>query len=333
MARKLGICIVGCGWMGRVHAEGYRTLQDEVDVYYCSRTEEKAREYMEKHGGVGLFTDYGKVLESPEIDGVDICLPHDQHRDHAVRAFRNGKHVAVEKPMSMNVAEADAMVAAAEESKKCFMVAENFRYWPHLARGAELVRQQVAGEVFFIQVNCMTYYVVSGWRRPKASAGGGVLIDIGHHFVDLAVMLGGEVQSVYAQFARKTIDVIDTEDTAIVSLRYRSGVIGELNLSFGSPKSPPAPVFVAYGNKGTIAFNEQGLVVNTGDTPEIVMKRDESSVKDGWWSESIREAARDFARSIREGRQPVMTGRTGRHDMEIILAGEKSAKIGEVIRL
>lgn len=333
MSKKLGICIAGCGWMGRVHAEGLQSLADRVDVYYLSRTEEKAKEYIEKHGGAGFFTRLEDVLSSPAIDALDVCLPHDMHLEHVVKAFQAGKHVATEKPMSMNVAEADQMLAAAAKAGKKFAVVENFRYYPHLVKGAAMAEEGAVGEVFFIQVNFMAYYVVSGWRRPMSSAGGGVLIDVGHHFIDLAVMLGGEVASVFAQTSRKTVAVIDAEDTAILNLKYRNGAIGGLNLSFGAPKAPAYPMFVVYGNKGTIYYNDKGLFVHTGSEPQLAMERNEAAFKEGLWSEAIRNGARDFALAILEDREPVMTGQKGRHDMAIISAGINSAKIGEMVNV
>ncbi len=242
--QRVGICVVGLGWMGRVHCEALASLRGKVALFVASRDPAKAKEFSEKFGAEGWFGDYEKPFDDERVHVIDICLPHDLHLPTALKAFESGKHVLTEKPMALNLDEAKRMVQAAREHGKLLAVAENMRTYDHCVRARELILDGAIGEPFFVQINHFAYYVPGGWRQPMSSAGGGSLIDVGHHYVDLAVMLGGRVETVFANTHRKTVTEIDGEDTAILHLVYENGATGHLVTSFGMPGTPIAPFVI-----------------------------------------------------------------------------------------
>lgn len=326
--KRVGVCVVGLGWMGRVHCEALAPLREKVALFVASRDPEKAREFAEKFGAEGWFGDYERPFDDERVHVIDICLPHDLHLPTALKAFESGKHVLTEKPMALNLDEAKRMVQAAREHGKLLAVAENMRTYDHCVRARELVLDGAIGEPFFVQINHFAYYVPGGWRQPMSSAGGGSLIDVGHHYVDLAVMLGNRVDTVFANTHQKTVTQIDGEDTAILHLVYESGATGHLVTSFGMPGTPIAPLFIVTGTEGSVYYEHlgRGLILHKkGNEPQVVLPCPEMSSRD-WWEETIRKGVRAFVNGFFEGKEEPLSSKGGLHDMAIIDSAYKSAK-------
>lgn len=325
---RVGVCVVGLGWMGRVHCEALATVKDKVALFVASRDPTKAKEFAEKFGAEGWFGDYEKPFEDERVQVIDICLPHDLHLPVALKAFEAGKHVLTEKPMALNLDEAKQMVQAARKHGKLLAVAENMRTYDHCVRTCQLIADGAVGEPFFVQINHFAYYVPQGWRQPMSSAGGGSLIDVGHHYVDLAVMLGGQVETVFANTHQKTVKEIEGEDTAILHLVYESGATGHLVTSFGMPGSPVAPLFIVAGTEGSIYYEHhgRGLVLHRkGRELEVVLPLPDMSSRE-WWEETIRKGVRAFVEGFFEGKEAPLSSEGGLHDMAIIDAAYESAK-------
>ena len=332
---RLGVCVVGLGWIGRVHCEALASLGEQVALFVCSRDAGKAKEFADRFNAVAWFTDYRHALQDDRVEVVDICLPHDLHLPYALQAFDADKHVLTEKPMARTLDEARQMVQTARQRSKLLAVAENMRTYAHCVRAQQLVYDGAIGEPFFVQVNHFAYYVPQGWRQPLASSGGGSLIDVGHHYVDLAVMLGGRVRTVFATTHRKTVTDIEGEDTAIMHLLYANGATGHLVTSFGMPGTPVAPLFLVAGTEGSVYYEQhgRGLVWHRkGRDPEVVLPPPAMSGRD-WWEETIREGVRAFVQGASEGREQPLSADDGLHDMAVIDAGYRSAQTGQPVRV
>lgn len=333
MAEGIGICVVGLGWMGRVHSEAIASLGEEAALFVCSRDANKAQDFAQRYGAIAWFTDYDLLLTDDRIQVVDICLPHHLHLPYALKAFEAGKSVLVEKPMALNLDEAQRMAQAARQHRKLLAVAENMRTYPHCAEGQRLINEGAIGEPFFVQINHFAHYVPRGWRQLLATAGGGSLIDVGHHYVDLAVMLGGRVKTVYAHTHRKTVTEIEGEDTALLHLTYESGATGHLVTSFGMPGAPVEPMFVVAGTEGSLYYEHKGrglILHRKGKEPQILLP---AGVPESDWEETIRLGVRAFVKGFREGKEEPLSSDGGLHDMAIIDAGYRSAKTGQPITM
>lgn len=336
MSRPLNVAVLGCGRMGEVHGEAYATQRNEADVFYASRDRGQARRYAERFGGAGVFGSYDEAIASPAIDAVDICLPDHLHAATAEAAFAAGKHVLVEKPMATSLEDADRMIHAAERAGKTLSIAENFRFLPHLERAKELIAESALGEVFLIEVNHFESLQPRGWRVDARGDGSGALIDVGHHFVDMAVQLGGPIDWVFAQYAGRTGAQYVDEDTAIVMLGYRNGVIGQLTGTIAAPGAPPQPTFIVCGAKASLFFDWQsGLWMGTGRAwaPRtlILAKEPEPADSFGYWGAAIHAMVRGFVHDLGSDRSPGVTGEIGRHDLAIILAARQSARTRAVV--
>lgn len=215
MAKELRIGLIGCGFMGRTHSNAYRRLNNFFTVEHrpvlkviCDSVAEKAR----KHAGVWGFerteTDWKKLVEDDDIDLIDICVPNNAHHDIAIAAAANGKMVLCEKPLAMNVAEAEEMVKAVEEAGVANMVWFNYRRVPSIALAKQIVEEDRIGRPFHYRATYLQDWTIAEdvpqggdalWRLDANVAGSGVTGDLLAHSIDTAMWLNGPIARVVAK--------------------------------------------------------------------------------------------------------------------------------------
>jgi predicted dehydrogenase len=189
--------IVGCGFMGRMHANVFKALGNADLVAFADLKPERAKAYADEFGG----NSYGSIAEMVKAEGLDavhICTPTDTHKDLTLEAFDAGVHVLCEKPMAMSVAEADAMIAGAASSGKRLMIGHCIRFWPEYQVLKELVDTQRFGKL--LSVNLTRYgsfptWQEDDWNEFEERAGGGVL-DMHIHDTDYILHLLGEPDTI-----------------------------------------------------------------------------------------------------------------------------------------
>jgi predicted dehydrogenase len=204
--RKLRIALIGYSFMGSIHAQAWTTAPRffNLDVApvlaaVCGRDKEAARLFADKFGIGRVETDWRTLVEDPEIDAVDICVPGNLHAEIALAALQAGKHVLCEKPLANTLAEAEKMTLAAEEARvqgALAMVGFSYRRTPALAYARELVRDGRLGTIRHIRASYLQDWIVDEefplvWRLDKDKAGSGALGDIGAHILDLAQFVTG----------------------------------------------------------------------------------------------------------------------------------------------
>lgn len=331
MKKKLGVCLIGCGRIGEVHARTYSSLKDEVELFLCDSVLERAKLLKDRYGGAKTFLKYEEAIKNEEVDLVDICLPHNRHVEPVELVCDLNKHILLEKPVARNLKEADEILRAIKDFTGKFMVAECWRFYPHIVKAKELIQRGEIGDVFLIQVNSLGYYVPPLWRRNKDVMGGGVLIDRGIHFIDMLLYLGGKVESVFSECAHKVVPEMEGEDTAIGILRFKNGIIGEINVSWGIRNPPLFPWFVVYGSKGNI-YGRQRLYITSpkySQKEECVVIDDREVCDD----EMVDLTIKYFLDCVRENKHPIFTPGMARDDLEVVEAIYFSWKKGKLISL
>jgi predicted dehydrogenase len=207
MTETLGVGMVGYAFMGAAHSHAWRTAPHVFDlpltpvmVALCGRDGAAAAAAAQRLGWAEAQTHWRKLIGRPDIQLIDICAPGDQHAEIAIAALDAGQHVLCEKPLANTVAQAQAMVAAAERARArgvAAMTGFNYRRVPAIALARELVESGRLGSIRHVRANYLQDWLTDPefpltWRLEREHAGSGALGDLGAHIVDLAQYLTGE---------------------------------------------------------------------------------------------------------------------------------------------
>jgi predicted dehydrogenase len=217
MSKPLRVGMVGYGFMGRTHSNAYKRLNDFFPVEHrpvlkavCARDRKKAQAFAANWGYERVETDWRKLVNAPDIDLIDIGSPNDTHYEIAIAAAKNGKMILCEKPLAMNVKQAEAMTKAVEKARVANMVWFNYRRVPSIALAKQLVDEGRVGQPFHYRATYLQDWTIAAdvpqggpgtWRLDAAVAGSGVTGDLLAHSIDTAMWLNGPIIRVTAKTA------------------------------------------------------------------------------------------------------------------------------------
>lgn len=253
MAKKpLRIGLVGYGFMGRTHSNGYRKVSNFFDLEYtpvlkavCARDEAKVKAFAEQWGYESTETDWRKLIVRDDIDAIDICTPNNLHKEIALAAAAAGKMILCEKPLSMNTAEGEEMVAAVEKAGVPNTVWYNYRRVPAVTLAKQLIDSGKLGKIFHYRANFLQDWTISAdlpqggaalWRLDAAAAGSGVTGDLLAHCIDTAIWLNGSIKNVSAMtetFIKERkhnltgkVEKVNIDDACAFMCRFDNGSLG-----------------------------------------------------------------------------------------------------------
>ena len=213
--KKLNVGIIGYGFMGRTHSNGYKRVMDFFpDLEYapvlkaaCGRNQERIQAFADTWGWESTENDWRDLIARDDIDAVDICTPNNLHAEIAIAAAEAGKMILCEKPLSMDTAEGEKMVAAVEKAGVQNTVWYNYRRVPAVTLAKNLIDEGRLGRIFHYRANFLQDWTISKelpqggeglWRLDAAVAGSGVTGDLLAHCIDTAIWLNGPITSVTA---------------------------------------------------------------------------------------------------------------------------------------
>ncbi|MDR2920973.1 MAG: Gfo/Idh/MocA family oxidoreductase [Tannerella sp.] len=225
--QKVRFAVVGCGHIGKRHAEMIARDADAELVALCD-VQPKELLGIEQYD-VPFFSDYIEMLQNvPNIDVVNVCTPNGLHATMAIQAIEAGFHVVIEKPMALTVADAEKVIfASLKYRKQVFCVMQN-RYSPPSIWIKQLIESGQLGEIYMVQLNCYwnrdeRYYKSDGWHGT-AELDGGTLFTQFSHFIDIMYWLFGDIDNIQARFSDFNHAVLtDFEDSGIVNFRFVNG--------------------------------------------------------------------------------------------------------------
>ena len=333
---RVRVGLIGAGGISRAHIPGFLAYREHATVTAIADTRlDAAREARHTLGGGDLYIDWRELLDRADVDAVDICLPHDLHEQVAVAAAERGKHILVEKPIARTLAEADAMLTAAERAGVTLMVCHDRRYHPAFARIKELLDAGVIGRPLCLRLdhNQNIQLTPDHWIFQKERLGGGAIMSCLTHQFDLMRWYGGEVAQVGCLSLTEP-ERMDGEIIGVVPLRFASGAIGDALINWHVQATlPTLPNGLWYemvwlsGTEGNL-HNLQGIHL-------FQHKR----AADGYVSFAVPEgtghvgAIAHFIDCVREGRTPLTNGHEGRAALEIAMAAYASEASGCFIDL
>jgi len=266
---KIGVGVIGLG-IGKLHLQGYSQSPNAEIVAVCDLIEEKTKKAAAQYGIENTCTDYRELLAMPGIDAVSVCVPNHLHAEMTIAAFEAGKHVICEKPLAMSPKEGEAMVAASKKAGKLFMTAFNNRFRGDTQTLKRFIQDGELGEIYFAKTGWIRRKGIPGfgsWFTTKSKSGGGPLIDIGVHVLDLTLWLMGNPKAIsvtgstYAMFGPKgegqgtwgTAEAgggFDVEDLATAFIRLQGGATLLLEASWASHIKGDAIYTNLMGTKG-----------------------------------------------------------------------------------
>lgn len=251
---KIKVGIIGVGGISAAHIKAYQA-NPRVELYaFCDIREDRLKEMAEQYGVTRTFTDKDEMLKLKELDAVSVCTWNSQHAPCVIAALNAGKHVLCEKPMATSVAEAKAMQEAALRNHKLLMIGFVRRYGRDTAILQDFIRDGHFGELYLAKATYLRRKGnPGGWFGDKSRSGGGPLIDLGVHVIDLTRYLMGNPRPVsvygvtfqklfdrsnikayrhYVSSSKTDHDLCDVEDYAAAAIRYENGAALLVETSF-----------------------------------------------------------------------------------------------------
>lgn len=314
MAKKdLKIGIIGYGFMGRTHSNAYRKVANFFDLdvkpvlkTICGLEEPVAQAFAERWGFQTYTTDWKKVINDPEIDVVDICVPNNFHAELAIAAAKAGKAILCEKPLALNSAQAEEMVNAVEAAKVPNMVSFNYRRVPAVTLAKKLIDEGRLGKIFHYRSNFLQDWTISSdvpqggmalWRLDVKAAGSGVTGDLLAHCIDVAIWLNGDISNVSAMtetFVKERkhvetgkVEPVGIDDACAFMCRFGNGSLGLFESTRYARGHKALFTFEINGEHASIKWDLHDL-----HRLEWFSHKDESALR-GWRSIHVTDAGGD----------------------------------------
>jgi predicted dehydrogenase len=310
--QQLRIGIIGCGGIANCHAKAYAKLDGIEFTAFCDIVKPKAAKFVEQYGGEA-FDSVDAMLEAGRLDAVSVATTPTAHRGPAVAALKRGVHVLSEKPLAGSVADATAMVRAADETNAILMTGYPYRFRVEIATVQELLKGGAIGTPLFAHNTFSAHFdgVAKTWFVNRAISGGGIVLDNGSHAIDLFHHLFGDTRRAYASLKRLN-EAIHVEDTALILTEHESGVSGTIELSWSVP-APREWYLEIYGTQGTIQVKYGQVRHRDAASAQWTTRPGCTDFQDGF----DRQIAH-FVQCVRTGTAPMVTGRDGLRAIEVI---------------
>jgi predicted dehydrogenase len=338
MAKKVSggvvrVAIIGSGGISAAHGRGFLKYADKIRcVALCDVSEENLQKRTEQLAPAGpaprRFKDWKAMLKemAADMDAVDICLPHHLHAPAILDAAAAGKHFLCEKPMCMNLTEANEIAEAVKKAGVTYMSAHNQLFMPVVQEAKRLIDGGAIGKVLWLRSqDCFRAGGEGGdpfkgsWRASVATQGGGELIDTGYHpSYRLLYLAGAPAVSIHGQMGR-FVQRIEGEDTASVQVRFANGAIGEILTSWAFP--------LPHGTHHIHVMGETGELFGSSDTLyHLPRGAKEPTRREFPATDTFAEEIGHFADCLLQGKRPIHSVEEGRAVLELILKATQNAE-------
>ena len=298
-----------------------------------------------KQFGASAAGSVAELLQA-DLDAVYIATPPNAHREHTLACAQAGKHVLCEKPLGLTVTDAEAMIAACQRTGVRLGTAFMMRFHAQHQATLQLIRHGDLGQPVLARAQLSCWYppLAAAWRQDPAAGGGGALMDMGGHCLDLLEMFFGPVRTVHC-FTNRTVHAYASEDSAVASLRFANGALGVVDAFFCVPDEASQNRLELYGSLGSILA--QGTI-GQSDRGEMVVCRKKSC--GGYDAQQTRASGgivpidpapvnmyraeiEEFGRALLEGREPSNSAQLGLQSQRVLAACYESARTGRAVTL
>ena len=291
---------------------------------------------------VGSYDD----LLAGDVDAVYIATPATAHLEQAIAAARAGKHVLCEKPLGMTVAESEQMLAECKGAGVILGTGFMMRFNTQHQAALKMIQDGVLGKLTYgrAQLSCWYPPIEGAWRQDPVTGGGGSLVDMGGHCIDLLEMFFGDLKAVSC-FINNTVHEYKSEDSATAMLSFANGALATVDTFFCVPDDSSKNALELYGSKGSILARG---TIGQGPAGEMLAFLEESDA--GYDAQQARAEAegqviapepvntymaqiREFSAAVLEGREPEHGAELGLQSQKVLAACYESARTGRVVEL
>lgn len=343
--------IVGCGVISQIHAEAICSIPNAELIAVCDIDIQVAKSLADKYNVEKIYTNYDRMLQEAPLNIVNVCTPSGLHAKQTIAAARYKKHVIVEKPMALNLDDADEMIKVCKKMGVKLSCIFNNRFHKTNQKIRKAIDESKFGKLFLGNAlarfyRTQAYYDKGGWRGTWAMDGGGSLINQSIHTIDLLRWFMGPVDRVFG-FTATVAHNIEAEDVGVAAIKFKSGalgtIIGSTSCYPGSAEETVAmyasfpPQIEIFGENGTAIVEEtrirkwlfkkekeeKKIIDSAIDIKGLHLKPEQFYLH--------RAQIVDVMKAIKEEREPVVNGEEGRKALELIRGIYLSAKTGKAI--
>lgn len=333
--------LIGCGRISERHFEAISQISDAEIIACCDVIEERAKNAAQKYKIEKYYTDYVKMLDTEKPDAVLICGPSGLHPQMGIEAANRGFHVVTEKPMGINLNQADSLIKACDQNKVNLFVVKQNRLNPPIQLLKKAIDKGRFGRIFSANATVrwtrpQSYYDLAKWRGTWEFDGGAFLNQASHYF-DLLYWLIGPIDSVMSQTATLNHN-IEVEDMGMGIIKFRNGALGMVEVTMNTfPRNLEGSITVM-GENGTVKIG--GIAVNKIEHWEFKDYDDDDRLVND--TTTMPSSVYGFGHTgflsnvveVLQGKaEPKTDGRDGRKSLEMILAMYESARTGKMVAL
>lgn len=352
---RLRVGIVGVGAIAELHAKGYEHDKRAEIVAVCDRDEDLAIRRALDWGARHYYTVFDEMLQNPDIDAIEIVTPHYLHARQAIAALRAGKHVSVERPIGISIAEADQVIQAAQQSGKVLQVFEPCLFYKPLLDARSLIDANEIGRPVGLRIDATIGKSVAGvwnfdeggpqaWRfDPNLAGGTPMLFDIGYQAMCIALFLVGSIEKieVWQSMTRINERLSIDAPTAAMWKHFQQEVFGTLALTYAperkmrTPYQPIEMRITVNGTRGDIEILRHSDPAQL-EAP-VELRRDARKViygqKNTAFEDSFFRATRNFVSGCLGEEEPLLKANEGKQLLILTLAYQEAARRGRAISL
>ncbi len=283
--KKFRVAFIGCGGISGTHIKALQKMPDVEIVAGCDIKAERLAWFTEETRCTNVFTKWDDMLKKVEIDGVSVCTPNGLHAPAAIAASNAGCHVLTEKPMAMTPKECQKMIDAAKKAKKKIVIGFQYRYHPNTQIIKRAVDEGILGDIKFVKCQALRRRGIPNWGvfGQKELQGGGPMIDIGVHVIEMAhyamgaprpiaasgntwTYMGNKPSQVVSQWPGWDWKTYTVEDLAIGQIRFENGAIMQIEASFAGHIEKDIWDFTMVGDKGGARWETASIFTDRAGT-------------------------------------------------------------------
>ncbi|MDD4476613.1 MAG: Gfo/Idh/MocA family oxidoreductase [Patescibacteria group bacterium] len=277
MTKEIKIAIIGYGKRGKTHLRNYSKINGAKVVAICDVDNNIILDRNIKY-----YQDFKKMIDSEKIDAISICTPTNEHYPIALYCLRKGIHVLCEKPITLTIKQAQELSYVAQKNKLTLQVGYHLKFDGLISKFKSIINSNELGKILMIrarQAHDWGGLKPFGWLLNKSKSGGGTIIDNASHYLNLFEYLLGNIEEIHA-FSNNLSFKKDVEDNAIITMKFKTGILGEIETSWQDSSGRNNQLLV-YGSKATAEYKETNIE-RTLEIKKYTQDKDE-------WNRSIRE--------------------------------------------